>query len=381
LPGNALLLRNAGHAYLSLDDDVACEMISAPDGKRSDGIEVFASRDGFERWFYPAYADSFEGQRRVEGDYLALHEQLLGRGPGELLAGKVGFTGISDEMLRRLIEEDGRVVATFTGHFGHPGVPTSYYYLTYRRQTLARLTGNGEANYRACLGSGGVCALVRRAAIADASLSPGMAFALDARELLPPFPPVMHAEDFVWGAAVWQCCAAGFAGHLPVAIRHDPGLGRGIIAPPLDGERPVAMWEFAHILRGLVMRWTPPPGMRETERRMEALGRFLRELAADEQEFGEYLREFVLQHESEKIAFMEACAEEEEEAPAFWREDLDAYIEQTRLALMAPDFDIPFDMRKWQPDEARGLMRGMVAGYGRMLEAWPSATRAARDLA
>jgi hypothetical protein len=141
------------------------------------------------------------------------------------------------------------------------------------------------------------------------------------------------------------------------------------------------MWEFAHILRGLVMRWTPPPGMRETERRMEALGRHLRELAADEQEFGEYLREFVLQHESEKIAFMEACVEEEEEAPAFWREDLDAYIEQTRLALMAPDFDIPFDMRKWQPAEARSLMCRMVAGYGRMLDAWPSAMRAARDLA
>ncbi len=368
---NALLLRNAGRAWLSVDDDVACEMVSAP--KRKEGVMVFSTRDGFERWFYAEYWKAFEGQKVVEGDYLGMHEKMLGRGVGGLLGGEVDFVGISDEMLRRLQEREGRVVATFSGHYGHPGIPTSYYYLTYRGGTLGRLTGEGEERYREYLGSGGVLAVTPRMSIADASLSPGMAMGIDGRELIPPFPPVMHAEDFVWGAVVWQCCASGFAGHLPVAVRHDPGLGRGILKPPLEaGERPVAMWEFAHVLRGIVTGWTAPPGLLDTAERMEGLGRYLCDVAGGGAgDFHEYLRWFVMQHESEKIGFMEYCLTEERDAPEFWQRDVEEYIEQTRLALAAPDMDIPYDMRgKWSAEEARGLMQGMVRGYGRMLREW-----------
>ncbi len=379
---NALLLRNAGRPYLSLDDDMVCEMAIPAGMEKGEGMLVFSSRDGFERWFYPEYAQAFEGHTRVDCDYLALHEQMLGRGVADFFAGgtEVEFAGISDAMLRRLQETGGRIVATYTGHYGHPGIPTSYYYLTYRKGTLARLTADGEARYRAYMASGGVCALAPRMAIADSGLSPGMAFGVDARHLLPPFPPVMHAEDFVWGAAVWQCCAAAFAGHLPVAARHDPGLGRGIIAPPLAQGPPVAIWEYAHLLRGILIAWNPPPGALDTAGRMDSVGRYLCEIAgAPARDFHEYLRWFVLQHESDKIGFMENCLAEEHDAPAFWRRDVEAYIEQTRHALAEPDCDIPFDMReRWSASEARGLMQKMMYDYGRLLRAWPALVEAAR---
>jgi len=380
---NALLLRHAGRPYLSLDDDMVCELASAPEPGPKDGLVVFSSRDAFERWFYPEYAKAFEGRGTFTGDYLGLHERLLGRSVSDLVGGggKLEFLSVSDELFRRFQETDGRIVTTFTGHYGHPGIPTSYYYLTYRRETLARLTGEGEEQYRAYMASGGVCALVPSMAIADASLSPGMAIGIDARTLIPPFPPVMHAEDFVWGAAVWACCASGFAGHLPVAARHDPGIGRGIIAPPLEGERPVAMWEFAHILRGILCGWMPPPGLLDTAARMESLGRHVCDLAGGSAaDFQEYLRWFVLVHESDKIGFMEECLKEEETSPDFWRQDVEDYIEQTRLALMQPDYDIPFDMRgKWTVPEARALIQRLVFEYGRLLRAWPALVEAAQD--
>jgi hypothetical protein len=319
----------------------------------------------------------------VECDYLGLHELMLGRRVGSFFASgtDVEFVGISDSMLRRLQETDGRIVTTFTGHCGHPGIPTSYYYLTYRKETLARLTADGETQYRAYLASGGVCALAPRMAIADAGLSPGMAFGIDARVLVPPFPPVLHAEDFVWGAAVWQCCAAGFAGHLPVAARHDPGQGRGIITPPLKDGPPVAMWEFAHLLRGILIHWTAQPGALDTAQRMDSVGRYLCEIAgARPAAFHEYLRWFVLQHESDKIAFMESCLAEERDAPDFWRKDVEDYIEQTRDALAEPDCDIPFDMRDpWTAREARALIQKQVYDYGRLLRAWPGLFEAARE--
>ena len=379
---NALLLRNAGQPYLSLDDDMVCEVSAPPGPERKDGLVVFSSRDGFERWFYPRYAQAFEGRRMIEGDYLALHEQMLGRSVGGFFKPgvDVDFIGISDDMLRRLQETRGTIVATFTGHCGHPGIPTSYYYLTYRRESLERLAGHGEAQYRAFLASGGVCAVVPRMAIADSSLSPGMAIGIDARSLIPPFPPVLHAEDFVWGAAVWQCCAAGFAGHLPVAARHDPGPGRGIIAPPLAGDRPVALWEFAHLLRGILTGWMAPPGALDTAERMDSVGRYLCDVAgAPPAEFHEYLRWFVLQHESDKIAYMETCLDEERAAPEYWRRDVEDYIEQTRHALAQPDCDIPFDMREnWSAAQARALIQKLVHDYGRLLRAWPALFQAAR---
>ncbi len=378
---NALLLRHAGRPYLSLDDDMVCEMRAAPEPMEPEGLLVFSSRDAFERWFYPSYDQAFEGARTVDCDYLALHERMLGRRVSSFLASepKLDFIGASNGLFRRLQETDGRIVATFTGHYGHPGVPTSYYYLTYRRETLARLTGEGEAQYRAVLASGGVCALVPRMAVADASLSPGMAIGIDARALIPPFPPVMHAEDFVWGAAVWGCCASGLAGHLPVALRHDPGIGRGILAPPIKG-RPIALWEFAHVLRGLVSVWVPPPGETDTAARMDSMGRSLCDLAGGPAaDCRECVRAFALHHESDKIGFLEECLAEESGAPDFWRRDIEDYIEQTRLALAEPDFDIPFDMReKWSAPDARLLIQRLILEYGRLLRAWPALVEAAR---
>lgn len=378
---NTMMLHNAGRPWLNLDDDMVCEMEGAPDGEAKEGTIVFSSRDAFERWFYPAYQDAFEaGGGGQEEDYLGLHERMLGRAVSGFLKGDVEFAGTSDVLFRRLQETDGRIIATFTGHFGHPGVPTSYYYLTYRRKTLRRLTGEGEERYRAYLSSGAVRALAPRMAIADASLSPGMAIGIDARDLIPPFPPVMHAEDFVWGAAVWLCRATGFAGHLPVAVRHDPGLGRGILAPPLAGHRPVAIWEFAHLLRGMLQNWSPAPGMVETPGRMDSLGRWLCEIAGgDAADFREYQRWFILQHESDKISYMERCIEEEEDAPEFWRRDIGDYIEQTRLALREPDFDIPFDMRG-KYAEPRALIQSLIYEYGRLLRAWPALFDAAREI-
>jgi hypothetical protein len=142
------------------------------------------------------------------------------------------------------------------------------------------------------------------------------------------------------------------------------------------------MWEFAHLLRGILLGWMPPPGSVDTALRMDSLGRYLRDIAgAPAADFHEYLRWFVLQHESDKIGFMETCLEEERDAPTFWRTDVEAYIEQTRRALAEPDFDIPFDMRdKWSPPNARHLIQRLIHEYGRLLQAWPALVEAARTV-
>jgi hypothetical protein len=113
---------------------------------------------------------------------------------------------------------------------------------------------------------------------------------------------------------------------------------------------------------------------------MDSVGRYLCDVAgAPPAEFHEYLRWFVLQHESDKIAYMETCLDEERAAPEYWRRDVEDYIEQTRHALAQPDCDIPFDMREnWSAAQARALIQKLVHDYGRLLRAWPALFQAAR---
>ena len=112
---------------------------------------------------------------------------------------------------------------------------------------------------------------------------------------------------------------------------------------------------------------------------MDSLGRYLCDIAgASAKEFHEYLRWFVLQHESDKIASWKAVSLRRRDAPGFWRRDVEDYIEQTRHALAEPDFDMPFDMReKWPAPEARALIQRMIREYGRLFRAWPALVEAA----
>ncbi len=57
-----------------------------------------------------------------------------------------------------------------------------------------------------------------------------------------------------------------------------------------------------------------------------------------------------------------------------------AYLEHLRAALVAPDFDLPLDLKGTRTDEEiRALMQKLVARFGALLEAWPAIVAAARE--
>lgn len=378
---NALMLHAAGEAFSSVDDDMICR-IAKPAGC-DEGLTFFSTRDQFERWFYESHEAAREAATFAEQDYAGLHEEMLGKSVADCVAktAESTFASCSDELLRRLEKGGARIAATFTGHCGDPGIPSAYYYLTYSDATFSRLT-QSEAFYRKVLSSRAVFAAVRRPSIGDASLSPGLAMGLDGRELLPPFMPVLHAEDFIFGATLWQCRAHAVVGHVPFALIHDPGK-KPITAPgDLNMENRATIWEFAHLLRGLVLEHPAPSGERSTAVRMRVLGRHLREFgAAPPDDFAAEMRLRVLQHESEKIGYLEHRLRTAEEAPDFWRADVEAYLEHTRAALTFDDFDIPFDLKKTEDAHEVGkLMRRLVFEFGRLLEAWPDLFEAAKNL-
>ena len=309
---------------------------------------------------------------------------MLGRPLAELLpddAAAIDLEQIDDEILRRLEDSAARVRATFAGHLGDPGIPTSAYYLYVRERNLERLT-KSEAHYRSVFASRSVMSLTASGAIGDASVCPGMAMGLDYRELLPPFFPVLHAEDFIFGATLWRCCPDAVLGHLPYAIEHDPGPGKPIVLPSdLNADRRAVIFEFAHLMRRFVLLQHPAPNASVTER-MQKIGRALSDIGAlPGEDFRDFLRIQTLEHEGERLDFLERQLRENADAPDFWRDDVQALVEHARDSLGYDDFDIPFDLKGARsPDENRTLMRSLTARFGALLQEWPAMVESARAL-
>jgi hypothetical protein len=379
---NAIILHCAGKTLCSVDDDVVCHLAEAP--LREEGLALFATQDPYSRWLFADRAAAFAAARPVDVDFLAQHESMLGYGLASLLpeeASALELDRAHDEILRRIEEGTPRIRASFLGHVGDPGIPTSAYYLYYDGENLDRLTAS-EEHYAAVFASRSVLTTTARRAIGDASVSPGMAMGLDHRELLPPFFPVLHAEDFIYGATLWRCCSNAVLGHLPVAIAHEPAPGKPILLPSqLDGERRAVVFEFAHLVRRLILHFSPARHA-GTRSRMEAMGRALAEVGRlPRADFREFLRMQTLEHESERLDFLERQLRERPDAPSFWRDDVQALIEHTREALGFDDFDIPLDLKPGRtPDESRVLMQSLIGSFGALLQEWPAMVEAAQAL-
>lgn len=380
---NALLLHEAGRMFCSIDDDVVCTLAAAP--PTDSRLKLFSSCDPFTRWLFADHGSAFAHAGTIDADFLASHEALLGRGLAELSAGlEVGALDAAqagDVLLRRVNTVRGKVRASFSGHAGDPGIPTSTYYLFYEGENRRRFT-ESEARYRAALASRSVFALAPCLAVGDASTSPGMAMGLDHRELLPPFFPVLHAEDFTWGATLWQTVGDSFLGHSPLAVRHEPRPGKSILQPgELGSQQRAVIFEFSHLIRRIILRHHRHETA-EPATQMRQLGRHLATLAAQPPvDFAEYLAAQVLEQESEKLDQLEDNLREDTDTPDWWRHDLEAYLAHVRSALTHDDFDIPFDLKTGRtPDENRALIRELFARYGHLLEAWPDLVAAAREI-
>lgn len=377
---NALLLHEAGRLLATVDDDVVCQLARAPK-PAGEGIGFFGHVDPFARWVHANQQGAVAAVCAKETDYLALHEALLGRGPGELPLEPLALEQADSSLVQRLLERDCRIRATFTGHYGDPGIPTSAYYLYYEGANRERLCAS-EEHYRAVLGSRAVATFAPSTMIGDASVSPGMAMALDHRTLLPPFIPVLHAEDFAYGAALWQSCPDALLGHTPWGVLHDPPPGKPILQPrELAPGRRAAFFEFAHLLRRLLFA-VPHGAHCAAEVRMRSLGRSLEEIGAlPSGDFRDLLLAHAMGEVSGRIRFLSEQLEEAEDAPDYWRADVEHLIAQLTGALEEETADIPLDLQSGRsPGEARVLMQRLIGGYGALLQAWPAMVQATLDL-
>ncbi len=374
---NFLLLALAGRAFASVDDDVLCEF-GAPEEPVAN-LTLFAGGVPYERRYFGTRAEALTRLRPVEADFAGLHETLLGRTVAEA-QGQFPETDrgeVPPAARARDPRADPRVRFSFSGHYGDSTLYSSCYLLFGPERDFHRLT-ESEAHYRAVMNGRNSAVAVPGWCVGDLSSAPGMAMALDGREVLPPFFPVFHFV--IYGQTVGLCAPSALAAHFPLAIRHDPP---GEATPVRPGDLalvPSVIFEFSHLLREVQGRWAAPPGALSTEAGLVRLGRYLVELASiAEEDFDEYLRKLAFRAASRSVQASDRAISEFGHLADFWQRDVETWRDYIRQSALEPDFEIPRELKTngRGAEENRRLIQRLLLRYGKMLEAWPALWRAA----
>jgi hypothetical protein len=378
---NALLLAQAGEAFLSTDDDMECFP------RRAAGptvpLRLASAGPPTQLFLHPNYQTAHDSLVPLEGDLLNMHERVLGRTAGfcvrDVEGHEIQLGSLDAEMMASLLQGRAQVRASFGGYYGDAGASYPSFYLwseSVRRQLL-----EGPDQYSRLVTSRQVVRLAPALTVSNGSFSMCGSVALDARELLPPFFPIMRGEDLAFGSTLRSCYPDALFAYVPHAVAHRPWDDRLASMARLWNPEPRA--QFAFVLDQLLevaadaSRFSAPG-----ERRLRLTGRCLREIAAlSVANFLRLLSDRVMSARAGSMARLQSLLDLAAGAPDYWANDLRRYLKHQLESLVSPERGIPEELGNLQPGEAVACLQRLVDRYGALLEVWPEIFAAARTLA
>ena len=356
---NAIVLDGIGERLLACDDDIAGVVAEAP-GRR-EGLTARAG-DPTELWFFPDAASAQAAAPTQNLDWIARHEELLGQP-----VGPIEVDGPLGERLERRLRRP-RVVASWTGFVGDVASTSPILYLLASGASRERLVAS-EAAWRAAVASRQVLRAPVRTTLGDgAFFTPGAA-ALDTRQLLPPFPPVLRGEGAVWGQWLRIVCEGALVAYLPYVLRHRPPESRTSAVEDLH-VRAAQGVGMGIMMMAALGAFQPPAGDDAT--RLRALGRHYQHVAS--QDWTLHVR----RANAELYARAEAQLRLHGGEPAWWARELRTFLGTMRAAERRPDYAVATELREL--DHPRARTQDIFLRTGKLLEAWPDVMAAAREL-
>jgi hypothetical protein len=387
---NTLLLATSGEMIVSVDDDTICEIAPVPESEHGIGLSSFSydtagQEDPIEHYFYTDFESARDSVEFEQRDFVALHEQLLGRDVADcLLEFSVGESPnlgyLRTALLRNIERRKSGVIATTMGFVGDCATDWPGYMVFLSGRAHERLT-RSEEFYRMALQSRQVITTPRQMTIWDGPVVRTMNIGLDNRVLLPPFLPVYRAQDAVFGAILRLCFPETAQGLLPWILVHAPAETRSV---DKDLWIPLANLETtARMLALIISSFKPSYGSRDYQDRLLDLARYLKLLGAmPTEEFYELVRLQFLQGCSNWLRKMELIVESSEGKPTYWADDIRKCELVLRTAMLDEHRDIiPKDLAAdVGPNRARQMLQMLVCRYGELLECWPTLIASARRL-
>jgi amino acid adenylation domain-containing protein len=371
---NALLLRNAGRTFVSVDDDTrgdfrrlrgeAGELVITSESGILD-VRVMASR-----------GEVLAGSDAEKADWLGRHGEGLGADLAALVAADperpINCDAADPDAFRDLMRGEGRIALTYQGWVGDSGWAGT--------EDARWLTGPGfdwmterVERYTTALASR---ELIR--GVAGMTVGRGGDFfclsaGFDARLSLVPFLPVQRREDAFFGWLSMLVDGTALTAHLPGMVLHDR-QSTGSVSPVSD---PI---DLAGLLKSVLARETDLP--EAADARLRSLGSRLRDRCSlDVGAFDGWLRELAL---ADMMADFDAVEARIAACPAdrsFWARDAEIALQLARHRLSDADSHLPRSLGlRLGREERLERVRDLMALYGRLMEAWPDLMSAAADM-
>lgn len=378
---NALLLHTVGDLFFSADDDTMCRVAAPPEG--GDNLSFLGESEPREFWFFPDRHELMRSANILHEDFLSAHEQLLGRGLGDVVRDfsqdrEVEIEDLCPHLIQSMGAGRGEVRATFNGLFGDAGMPTPVGLLwNLDGNTHERLV-RSEAGYRTACGSREMLSAVRNTTICHSPQCMSAFLGLDNRSLLPPFMPVQRNEDGVFGLVLYSCFADAYSAHIPRALLHAPESR----AYPPDYTSYLTGNHFDATMMLCVGGHRHQFGGQSDRENLQSLGRHLIELGSIHlHEFEEFVRLQLWRQFSHFVAYASEVLKTYDFSPRYWAEDLEKCVDARRKAILKKDHIVPRDLLGGRaPDEARALAQRLVLRFGQLLWWWPDIVEVATRL-
>ena len=384
---NALALHTAGDLVFNADDDTLCHVSASGDGAGGLALvadEPFSSSHPYDIRTFEGADEALAAARLEDGDFLTPHEQLLGATAADCIA-RDGANGLELRHARGSLLENvragrGRVRLSLNGAVGDSGWGSPSNYLLLTGAALDRWLAT-EAEYRRSLTRRQIHRTVPRRTLSDqASNMMSMLYAVDNRELTPPFLPTARAEDALFGLTVSHALPEALIAHQPWALVHQPLEPRNFWGGELA--RSASGIDVAFLIASLIRTCPRPEGEHDPARHLKALGAHLRDIGQQSaRAFEEIVRRAVLRHQSALILQLEQRLDERRGEPEYWATDVRQFVERMQQCFLRPESIVPLELLyHHDAARARALSQRLVLMFGRLLEAWPQMVEAARAL-
>jgi hypothetical protein len=378
---NAYLLATSGELGLKIDDDTVCRFSDPPEPES--GLGLYSLPDPTHIRFFPDRESLSRSASPFDIDILACHEQLLGRTVAECLRSReppqqIDCGGMTPGVFRTLEAEGGRVLATMTGVCGDSGMGSPRMFLGLTGSDRELLV-NSEEEYRRALMSRQVLRAVSRPTVSQGALFMAMNCGFDSRQALPPLFPVLRNSDGIFAHMLRACRPEGLIGHLPAAVAHQQQEARRFV----EGEQRKAAVSMADLVILLIKGFEPGPGRRTPAQGVQALGRYLEELAALEPgEFTELCQRSWVAEMSRYIGYLDELLASYHYEPRYWAEDVEAHLREIENRIVSNEALVPEDVtERIGRAAAPEVCRELVGTFGRLLRWWPVIADSARTLA
>lgn len=369
---NTLLLLTLGQLVLQTDDDTICR--PAKPLVSHTGLKLNSTLSSDDYWFFKSYQEVLETIHFIDTDFLALHEQYLGKDPQSIISTclnngiKPDISKLNASFIEKLKSGNAKIRMTLPGPAGDTCLFTDLYRLFLKGESYRRLITPLE-DYLWHLSTRQVVRSVSSTVLSDMIRCIGMNFAIDNRSLLPPFMPVQARCDGIFGDLMSVAFPEAFAGNIPWILPHNPPDPRTRSVDEL-----FSMLESVRvndIVSILIFAMQDELKSKASSENLRTAGQLLIELGrkSDRQFRNEihYLYTLVLK---QTVQMGEQALDSKINAPEAWQDHVRRYMKVLERSIQGVDFLIPADINKPSSSDKQDF-KEIVCLFGELLIYWP----------